>query len=239
MKINVVILEDNPITAQDLKEILIENDINVLQTFYAAEDALNNASNLQADIWLVDIKLKGQMTGIEFASQIGEFSKSPIIFLTANSDKNTVEEAISTGPASFLTKPFDDKDVIIAVELAFKKHILAHQQNINSGQQLPFVFLKSGKKFTKVPIEKISFLEADGSYCKVVTDDQEFTLSCNLNHFSSNISNGSFLRIHKSYAVNVDCITGIDNDYVFVDEKALPIGRVYKNEVKNMLKKFS
>ncbi len=238
MQITVVILEDNPITAQDLREILQENGIKVLKTFFSAEDALKEWDKIPADLWLVDIKLKGELTGIDFAKSISEASEVPFIFLTANSDKHTVDEAIAIGPASFLTKPFDDKDVVIAIELAVQNSV-NKKPIVAPPNQLPFVFLKNGNKFTKVALDHISYLEADGSYCKVITEDQEYTLSCNLNHFSSNINNGSFLRIHRSYSVNVDSISGIDSDYIYVNEKTLPIGRVYKNEVKQILKKFS
>ncbi|MCR9249204.1 MAG: response regulator [bacterium] len=237
MKINVAILEDNPITAQDLKEILEDNDIQVTKTFYTAEDAINELDSTPADIWLVDIKLKGQLTGIDFAKELTSKKQVPFVYLTANSDKDSVEKAISTDPASFLTKPFDDKDLVIAIELAFKKNLNSNTRN--NTNDLPFVFLKSGNRFMKVMFDKIHYLEADGSYCKVVTEDKEYTLSCNLNHFSSNINNGSFLRIHKSYSVNVESISGLDNDYVYVLNRDLPIGRVYKNDVKSLLKKFS
>ncbi len=237
MKINVAILEDNPITAQDLKEILEDNNIQVTKTFYTAEDAINEIDSTIADIWLVDIKLKGQLTGIDFAKELTSKKQVPFVYLTANSDKDSVEKAISTDPASFLTKPFDDKDLVIAIELAFKKNL--NNNTRNNTNELPFVFLKSGNRFMKVMFDKIHYLEADGSYCKVVTEDKEYTLSCNLNHFSSNINNGSFLRIHKSYSVNVESISGLDNDYVYVLNRDLPIGRVYKNDVKSLLKKFS
>lgn len=237
MKINVAILEDNPITAQDLKEILEDNNIQVTKTFYTAEDAINEIDSTLADIWLVDIKLKGQLTGIDFAKELAAKKQVPFVYLTANSDKDSVEKAISTDPASFLTKPFDDKDLVIAIELAFKKNL--NNNTRNNTNELPFVFLKSGNRFMKVMFDKIHYLEADGSYCKVVTEDKEYTLSCNLNHFSSNINNGSFLRIHKSYSVNVESISGLDNDYVYVLNRDLPIGRVYKNDVKSLLKKFS
>lgn len=239
MNINVGILEDNPITARDLSEILEENNISVIKVFATAEEALRQVDQLPIDVWMVDVKLKGDMTGIDFVRALNEAGSCPYVFLTANSDRQTIDEVISTHPASFLTKPFDDKDVVIAIELAFRKSL---DQQTPSGQgqkKLSFVFLKSGTRFIKVPLEQIQYLEADGSYCKVVTVNKEYILSCNLNHFSTNVNNGDFLRIHKSFAVNLDCITGMDNDYIFVEDKPLPIGRVYKTEVKQVLKRFS
>ncbi|MGL1888332.1 MAG: LytTR family transcriptional regulator DNA-binding domain-containing protein [Reichenbachiella sp.] len=235
MSIRVAVIEDNPITSQDLQEILAENGMQVCGSYYSAEDALKGIPQQIPDILLVDIKLKGELSGIDLATQLeGEF---PIIYLTSNSDKETVAKALKTQPASFLTKPFDTKDVLIAIELAVNNYSENH--SIENKTYLPFIFLKEKEIFEKVPVDNILYLEADGSYCKFVTSEKEYLLTGNLNHICQQLNPQTFKRIHRSYTININQITGLDNDYVFFDKLNLPIGRTYKAELKTILKRFS
>ncbi len=238
MAISVFVLEDNPVTAQDLSEILAESGMEVLKICYSAEDALLVLQDLEPDVLLVDIMLRGQMTGIEFTEKVLQTRAIPVVYLTASSDQKTVRRAIDTHPSSFLTKPFDEKDVTIAIELAFSKHLeqirKSDVQNSTSG----FLFVKSGNKFDKVSVVHINYLEADGSYCKVVTDDQEYLITGTLNNIHNQLSE-KFIRIHRSFAVNVNSISGMDADHIFLREKSIPIGRRYKEEVRKVLHKLS
>lgn len=236
MKIGVFILEDNPITARDLKEIIELQNMEILGVCYSGEEAMDVIHNIHPDILLVDIKLKGPMTGIEFVHQVSELRNIPVVYLTANSDRQTVKSAIETVPAAFITKPFDEKDLVIAIELAFKNHA-AKSISANGHSKTPYIFIKGTDQFEKVAIDDIHYLEAEGSYSKVFTYNKEYLLSGNLNQYKNLCQN--FLRIHRSYIVNINNITGIDSNHVFVKEKALPIGRSHKDQIKDVLKKFS
>ncbi len=238
MNVKVLIVEDNPLTSLDLKEIIQEHDMTVTGIAKNIPEALESFNRQKPDIALVDINLKDGDSGIDFVKTIGKDGTTPVVYLTANSDKETVKHALSTHPASFLTKPYDDKDVAIAIELAFENHCkeaIVHKRNKN----VPFVFLKSGNVFEKVEIENIHYLKAEGSYTKFVTKERDYTLSGNLNNTSNQIDNPLFLRIHRSYVVNINSITGIDNDYVFIEGENLPISRSYKDEVNKILQRIS
>ncbi len=235
MNINVLILEDNPLTSQDLKEIIEEQGMMVTGIAKNREEAMKSIKEQKPDVLLVDIFLKGGDDGINIVNELER--AFPIIFLTANSDRETVDRALKTRPASFLTKPYDDQDVIIALELAFNNHYNTVLDSEN--QKMDFVFLKAGNKFEKVFTEDILYLQADGSYTRFVTPTKEFTLSGNLNNTSEKIRNPAFLRIHRSYIVNIKSVTGIDKDSVFIEERSLPISRSYREEVSKQLMKIS
>lgn len=237
MKIKVLIIEDNPITAQDLSEIISEQGMTVTATAKNKQEARDAIEHSQPDILLVDINLKDGDDGVDFVEEIAPKVKAPVVYLTANSDKATVDRAFRTKPSSFLTKPYDDKDVLIAIELAFNNH--SNDFLANEIPTTPFIFLKNGTKFEKVSIETINYLKAEGSYSKFVTCEKEYFLSGNLNNISGKLRNPSFLRIHRSYVVNIDNITGIDSDYVFIGAESIPISRSYKEEVNRVLRKIS
>lgn len=238
MDVKVLIIEDNPLTSQDLKEIILEQGMYVTDVTKNKREALESIRNHKPDILLVDINLKDGDDGIDLVHNIPNKDQFPVIFLTANSDKETVERALKTQPASYLTKPYDDRDVIIAIELAFN-NFCKKVINTASGPSASFVFLKAGNKFEKVNMVDIHYMQAEGSYTKFFTTGKEYTLSGNLNNTSEKIGHPSFIRIHRSYVVNIDNIKSMDNDYVFIGEANLPISRSYKEEVSKVLRKIS
>lgn len=238
MNIKILIVEDDPLTSQDLKEIIQENGMQVVGIAKNKAEAKDIISGQYPDILVVDINLKDGDSGIDLVMEVNSDQKLPVVFLTANSDKETVDKALRTNPASYLTKPYDDKDVIIALELAFNNHFNKAMVS-PAGNGLPFIFLKSGTRFEKISLEQIHYLKADGSYTRFVTADKEYTLSGNLNTISEKINNPSFIRIHRSYIVNVNSITGVDNNYVFIDTETLPISRSYKEAVNRVIQKIS
>lgn len=237
MKIKVLIVEDNPITSQDLKEIIVGNGMEVTGIAKNAKEAEACMSLAEPDILLVDINLKDGDDGIDFVSAMDPH-KIPVIYLTANSDKQTVERALKTNPSTFLTKPYDDRDVVIALELAFQNHCQTTLKSEDE-ERISFIFLKSVNRFEKVFIEDILYLQAEGSYTKFITDKKEYTLSCNLYQTNQRINHTAFLRIHRSFIVNIDNVTGLDNDSIFLGNKNLPISRTYKTEVNRILQRIS
>lgn len=232
--VSVLIIEDNPLTSRDLSEILEENHFLVSGICYSAEDALNRIPVLNPDVLLVDVQLKGQMTGIELVRSLEK--EKPVVYLTANSDHETVSRVIETQPASYLTKPFDEKELVVAIELAARRFNSSLPDGI---KPFPFIFLKSGKVFEKVKAEDILYVEADGSYCKVFTNEKEYVLTGNLTSISSGFDQECFLRIHRSYLINVTQVDSLDHDYVQIARKDLPIGITYKDEVKTKLRRFT
>lgn len=198
-------------------------------------EAMQSIEATKPDVILVDVYLKDGDDGIDIVNELD--NTYPIIYLTANSDRATLNRALKTRPASYLTKPYDDHDVVIALELAFNNYY--NSVFTTDKKKMDFIFLKSGNRFEKVRIEDILYLQADGSYTRFITMRKEYTLSGNLNNTSEKIENPAFLRIHRSYIINVNSVTGRDSDNVFIGERSLPISRSYKNEVSERLMKIS
>lgn len=237
MKIKVLIVEDNPLTSQDLSEIISEQGIEVTKIAKNKSEAIESILLDKPDILLVDINLKDGDDGVDLVQTLSKSTPFPVVYLTANSDQQTVDRALKTKPVSFLTKPYDDRDVIIAIELAFNNH--CNDIIDSNAPEIPFIFLKAGTRFEKVKVNDIHYLKAEGSYTKFITSNKEYTLSGNLNNISGQIRNPSFIRVHRSYVVNIENVTGLDNDYVFIGEENIPISRSYKEDVGKMLQRIS
>ncbi|MBP0904314.1 sigma 54-interacting transcriptional regulator [Mariniflexile gromovii] len=121
MKKKILIVEDEFIVANDLSWILRKADFEVSGIADSYEDALKQIATLKPDLAILDIRLNGQLTGIDLANKLNEF-RIPFIYLSANSNRSTLEEAKATKPYGFLVKPFREKDVIISLEIASYHH---------------------------------------------------------------------------------------------------------------------
>jgi PAS domain S-box-containing protein len=117
-----MVVEDETVVAKDIVQRLKSLGYEVPAMAANGEDAVKKALKLQPDLILMDIKLKGEMTGIEAAERIRVYHDIPIIYLTAYADSDTLERAKITGPFGYILKPFEERELHTAIEIAIYKH---------------------------------------------------------------------------------------------------------------------
>jgi two-component system, LuxR family, sensor kinase FixL len=122
MEKKIIILEDEIIFATDLKRIVENYGYKVSRIFSSGEELLGNIANLEPDLIIMDIKLKGKYDGIETAKILKQDYDFPIIYLTAFSDKQTFDKAKITTPYGFLIKPFNPRELHSFIEIALYNH---------------------------------------------------------------------------------------------------------------------
>jgi len=118
----ILIVEDEIITAKDIKNCLQDNGYVVHAITSSGEEAIKKVTEGNPDLVLMDIVLKGGIDGIETARQIRSISNIPIVYLTAFSDKNILERAKITEPYGYILKPFNERELHINIEIALYKH---------------------------------------------------------------------------------------------------------------------
>ena len=120
-KTRILVVEDESITAADIAMALRNLGYEVTATVPSGEQAISKVEADNPDIVLMDIVLKGRMDGIEAAEQIRSRFKVPVVFLTAYSDKEMLERVMKTDSFGYIIKPFEEKAVRLAVEIALYK----------------------------------------------------------------------------------------------------------------------
>ncbi|GAX38255.1 hybrid sensor histidine kinase/response regulator [Nodularia sp. NIES-3585] len=123
----IVIVEDEAIVAKDLRNRLQKFGYMVSAVASSGQEAINKALEMCPDLVLMDIRLKGQMDGIEAAHEIHKHLDIPIIYLTAYADEKTLDRAKVTEPFGYLLKPFKERELQINIEIALTKHKLEKQ----------------------------------------------------------------------------------------------------------------
>jgi PAS domain S-box-containing protein len=121
-KERILIVEDQKIVAEDIKEVLTKLRYKVIGIVSSGEEAIKKAEETQPDLILMDIKLKGEMDGIEAAKNIRAHLDISIVYLTAYSDEKTLERAKITEPFGYIIKPFEDRELHSTIEMAIYKH---------------------------------------------------------------------------------------------------------------------
>ena len=118
----ILVVEDEMVISLEITETLRRLGYEVVGQAITGLDAVRLADEKNPDLILMDIRLKGEMDGIEAASRIRGRYEQPVIFLTAHSDDVTLERAIAVSPSGYLIKPFKDRELYSSIELALHKH---------------------------------------------------------------------------------------------------------------------
>ncbi|MEW5736495.1 MAG: response regulator [Thermodesulfobacteriota bacterium] len=120
-KARIMVVEDEFILAQGITAHLLAMDYSVTSHVTSGEAAIKQVEKDLPDLILMDIVMPGKLDGIEAAEQIRKKLSVPIVFLTAYSDDETIERAKSAEPFGYLLKPFTERELYIAIEMALSK----------------------------------------------------------------------------------------------------------------------
>ena len=120
-KKQILVVEDQAVVAENIRKILLSYGYEVPEPIPTGEEAIEAINKKHPDLILLDIMLKDKLSGIDVAKYIIDMN-IPIIYLTAYSDKNIIEEAKETGPFGYLIKPFRERELIATIKMAFFRH---------------------------------------------------------------------------------------------------------------------
>lgn len=239
--VKLLLVEDEPIIAKDLSYLLQDLGYAITDICRHRQEALQSLQNQQPDLVLCDIHLEGDdWDGIRLAEEIRRLYHLPIIFLTAMADPATITRAASVEPEAYLTKPFEERQLSVAIALALAK--FAQKQEANgapthgepAAEMPPFIagafFVKDKKRLIKIHATDILWIKAEGVYSQLATTQRQFLLSVNLGALEEKLKNHPFARVHRSYLVNALHVEAIEEDILTIGSEHIPLGKSYREE---------
>ena len=147
----------------------------------------------------------------------------------------------NTFPASFLVKPFTTSHLLVSVELAL--HNFASQKTIAASNsdaitdaqeelylKQDFIFIKDGNTFIKLHQADVTYLEAQDNYVKLFTKEKNYLIRCTLAKAVERMKQDYFVRVHRSYSININMVDSFTEHEITISEIKIPIGRNYKDE---------
>ena len=234
--VKVLIVEDEMIIAAKISMHLEQLGYEVVGILPRGEEAVVQCRQSPPDILLLDVNLKGNLDGVETAQLLlKEGIIIPTIFLTANSDQATFDRAKSTLPQAFLAKPYRKTELARAIELAVANASTApasapQPAAISEDAHLlsDRIFVRHKERMVKLFLKDILYVEAERAYCKIVTSSTEYLLSIALGKLEEQLTAATFMRVHRSYLINLSQIDEIAEGHVAIAGKAIPIGKSHR-----------
>lgn len=234
-KVKVLIVEDELLAAEDIKEQLLDAGYFITGIARTYEEALTLFKQDLPDLVLLDIQLDGEKDGIAVASAINKLTKVPIIYITGSAEDNLLERAKNTQPVTFVLKPFRAKEFITNVALAIKN--FAQHNSVEKSLLSNAVFIPippSGHE--KVLKEDILYVEGDGSYTTLVTQhNKKYDITLYLSKLIPQLESDSLVRISKKHVINAHHLTKINKKAVWLGHEKLTVGEHYRKTLMQRL----
>ena len=229
----VIIVEDEFVIAETISNSIKELKYEVLEPVSNYTEAIELIEKESPDIGILDIQLSGRKTGIDLAQVINEKYHFPFIFLTSKTDLFSLQEAKLTEPYAFLVKPFNKHELHASIELSLYNYSQRKHRHIAALNKVikDCIFIKQKDQYIRLNYSDILYLQSDSVYIDIYTlQDKTYTIRASLNEYIDQLS-VQFMRIHRSYIINVSNITKVDLAYVHLLDHKIPIGKKYKQSL--------
>jgi len=241
-KTKILVVEDENIVAKDIQNILINLGFDVPAIVSNGEDALAMTKKHKPELILMDIMIKGDMTGIDVAKKVKEKFNIPVVFLTAYADEKTINSAKDAVPYGYIIKPFKEKEIETTIEMAInkfkedkdlKKERDLYHSIITEKSNQDSIFIRADYRLNKIKYSDIYYIEALKDYVVINTSDNIFTTHTTMKEMVRILPKEQFVRVHRSYIVRLDKIFSIKYPDLIVEGKmkVVPIGGLYRKEL--------
>jgi DNA-binding LytR/AlgR family response regulator len=183
------------------------------------------------DLILMDINLKGAVNGIAAAKTIRQIMSIPIVYLTANNDEATFARARETHPSAFISKPFSTINLqrTIALVVDQLKGEIRTDPREQPVQVLDDrIFVRHNGRMVKLLLEDILYIEAERNYCNIVTSNGHYLVVCTLKTIEQELPDAHFLRVHRSYMVNISKLDVLADRHLEIKRKVIPVSKSYR-----------
>lgn len=244
MPVAVLIVEDDLSFALELEMLVEEIGYQVVATVDSSAGALEIIYAGRVDFILMDIDIKGRMTGLELGKKIRPL-KIPVLFLTSFGNEAHYEEAQKSNLVGYLVKPIDKYTLRTAISLAIGQLFTVRNVSKPSSAAEGFLhqeylFLKQDSIYKKIAERDIVIVEGSDDYVNIhLRDGRVFVMRKTLKAMSSILSGGLFIRVHRSYLVNVSAIDQIDieDSKLRVGDVKIPLSRQRRAELEKLIRK--
>lgn len=235
-KTKLLIVEDEMLIAANISLELTKLGYEVTGIIPRGEEALIHIKENTPDIVLMDINLKGSIDGIETVKRMQAFCNIPVIYLTANSDEAHFSRAKETHPFAFISKPFRKLDLQRTIALVVSQKNVSTQvaaDRIEKDLEVltDSIFVRHHDSMVKVEIKDIRYIEAERNYCRIFSEEKEYVLVITLKDMELKLPNKHFMRVHRSFIINLSQIDELGTTYIVIGKKVIPVSKSYKEKL--------
>lgn len=219
---NCIIVDDDEMSRAIVRHFVEQTQFLTLVGI--CTDAIQAANTLQTtsvDLIFLDVEMP-EMTGMELVKSLT--SKPQVVIISSRADYAV--EAFEYSISDYLVKPISYARFLKAVEKV-RESFEAHSNN--SGIQSQDLYIKTDAKIVKITLKELLYVEALADYVILHTGNARYIVHSTMKGIEKKLSDGSFVRIHRSYIINTDKIESIEDLSVVINKKYIPIGASYKD----------
>lgn len=189
---------------------------------------------------MLDINISGDKTGIDIAHAMRKHFSIPFIFLTANSNRQTLALAKEAQPNAYLVKPVKKEDLFASIEIAISNFSAPAKPPAGTGSYIikDVVFIKEKRNLNKILLKDILFLKSENIYVIVHTLKDELFVRSTMQQFIDEIQFDKIIRVNGSYAVNLEHVYHITDESILLKQENIPIQPAYSKEFYGRLNMF-
>lgn len=230
-KTRCLIVDDEPLAIEIIENHLSKfEEIEIVDKCNNAITAFEVLRREKVDLIFLDIQMP-KITGVEFLKTLNHPPK--VIFTTAYRDYAL--DAYELDVIDYLLKPISFERFMKAInkyyEIASGDFLIYNQSSSNGTDATPYIYIKADKKFHKVYLNEILYIEALKDYLKIHCVNKKLVTLGQIGEFEKKLPENLFVRVHRSYIAALEKITAFNATQVDIGEKEIPIGRSYKYHV--------
>lgn len=230
MRMNCIIVDDSSIQRMAVAKLIKNHPgLNLIAEYGNAIEAKNGLKNNKVDLIFLDIEMP-IVSGFDLLESLKE---PPQVILVTGKAEYALK-AFDYDVTDYLHKPITPERFEAAIRRAQEK--LKSKTSVKEDDQ--HIFVKSNLKKRKVFLNEINWVEALGDYIKLVTDEANIVILSTMKSFEKELPAERFLRIHKSYIVNLDKVQKFNSKNVEVNGKQIPLSRNKKQDLSDALSNF-
>jgi len=229
VKLKSLVVDDSSLQRLSITKLVKDHPNLILVAEHNnALDTKRELEHSKIDLIFLDIEMP-ILSGFDLLDNLTE--KPEIIFITGKTQY--AFQAFNYQAVDYLQKPVSKDRFNIAVEKAVDYFIAKNEKNNITDDN--YIFIKSNLKKHKLFLDKVQYVEAFGDYVKVITDDDNYTVLSTMKGFADTLPDSQFLRVHKSFIVNLFRIKNYSSKIVFLQDKEIPLSRNRKKDLEKSL----
>lgn len=224
-KITILIVEDEILIADLITKYLLERGHSVVGVAISYNQAVELYNSVVPDLVLLDIRLYGNKSGIDFSRFLAEQpSAPPFVFLTSQFGKRVLDQALESRPNGYLTKPIIKESLWTTIESAVKLHGANYRE---------ITKIYDGQSYHLLPVEEIVYIQADHVYLNIhMYSKKVITTRSTIKKILDSIDSDFLLSCHRSYIINLKYITNWTlNELILNESIPIPLSRSRRGEV--------
>ena len=218
---NYISLDDNLSALAAIRQL--GDQVDFLQfkgDFTQAMDAYNFLVKNDVDLLFLDLELP-TINGLELIDKL----ESPPLIIIVSAKKKYALQAFEKHVVDYLVKPVTLSRFLSAVNFAYK----IFESHLPKNEVTNTLFVKTNRKWNKLDLREVKYFQAMGDYVRIFTHGKNYMVYKTMKVLMKNLPKGKFVRVHRSYIVNISHIDNIGDNMIVINKEVIPISDRYKN----------